>query len=252
MAAAQTEAPNAPETASSRRCLGEVVPASDASPASQAQALGKVFALSRCSSVTRCSRCGFCTEVVYRALQAVRWLGGSRVSHGSRPLRAWHGGSRMPEQVAWGWAAGTLEARRQRGRVSARGKIHGPLGRQVGKRRDLSPPGVGGGTGKVRALSRGPGGADPLPTPAAKSGVPGSLYLLRRGQAVTGGLAGPAGGPRSPPRPMSKPRGAAPAAQPSPCPPRLARAKGWPRRRARVMARAAFTLAAGPAAGERG
>lgn len=109
-----------------------------------------------------------------------------------------------------------------------------------------------GGTGKVRALSRGPGGADPLPTPAAKSGVPGSLYLLRRGQAVTGGLAGPAGGPRSPPRPMSKPRGAAPAAQPSPCPPRLARAKGWPRRRARVMARAAFTLAAGPAAGERG
>lgn len=179
MAAAQTEAPNAPETASSRRCLGEVVPASDASPASQAQALGKVFALSRCSSVTRCSRCGFCTEVVYRALQAVRWLGGSRVSHGSRPLRAWHGGSRMPEQVAWGLAAGTLEARRQRGRVSARGKIHGSLRRQVGKRRDLSPPGVGGapercgpshGAREVLTLSRRPRQRAGSPAPCTSSG----------------------------------------------------------------------------------
>lgn len=170
MAAAQAEAPNAPETASSRRCLGEVVPASDASPASRAQALGRVFALSRCSSVTRCSRCGFCTEVVYRVLPAVRWLGGLRVSRGSRLLRARRGGSRTPERVAWGRAPGTLEARRQRGRVSARGKKHGPLGRQVGKRRDLSPPG-----GAPERCGPSPGAREVLtlsPRPRQRAGSP--------------------------------------------------------------------------------
>lgn len=108
---------------------------------------------------------------------------------------------------------------------------------------------IGVGTGKVRALRRGSGCREVL-TLCRRLRGPRLLPLLRRGEAVRGARARRR--TPLPAAPLSKPRGAAPPAQPSPCPPRLARAKGWPRRRARVMARAAFTQAAGPAAGERG